>query len=138
MLSIGQLSKRTGVKITTIRFYENQDLIAKPHRSQGNQRQYEPSAVERLKFIKHSRDLGIKLDAIQELIELSDQPEKPCHEADIIARQHLTDIQNKIACLQRLEKELIRITTQCTGKTVGQCYVIQSLSNHRLCLDDHQ
>ncbi len=137
MLSIGQLANRTGVKIPTIRYYEKLGLIQPPHRSQGNQRRYEPDALKRLSFIKHSRDLGIKIKAIHELIDLSENPQKPCAEADRIAREHLSDIQNKIASLHLLEKELKRISSQCHGKTVGQCYVIQSLSDHTMCLDDH-
>ncbi len=137
MLSIGQLAERTGVKVPTIRYYEKLGLVNAPHRSQGNQRRYEPEALKRLSFIKHSRDLGIKINSIRELIDLSDDPQKPCADADRIAREHLVDIQSKIASLQRLEKELQRISSQCHGKTVGQCYVIHSLSDHTMCLDDH-
>ncbi len=137
MLSIGQLSKQTGVKVTTIRYYEQQGLIAPPHRSDGNQRRYEPDTLKQLRFIKHARDLGISPDAIAQLIDLSTDTDKPCSAADEIARQHLKTIQDKIACLQRLEKELIRISSKCTGKRVGECYVIQSLSDHGLCFEEH-
>ena len=137
MLSIGQLSKQTGVKIPTIRYYEQQGLIESPHRSEGNQRRYEPDSLKRLSFIKHARDLGISIDAIRQLIDLSTDPDKSCAQADQIARQHLTEIQDKLACLKRLEKELIRIATRCSGERVGECYVIQSLSDHGFCLDEH-
>lgn len=137
MLSIGQLSRKTGVKVTTIRYYEQQGLIAQPHRSEGNQRRYEPETLQQLRFIKHARDLGISPTAIAQLIDLSTDVERPCGQADEIARQHLTTIQDKITNLQRLEKELIRITTKCTGKRVGECYVIQSLSDHGLCFEEH-
>ena len=137
MLSIGQLSKRTGVKVPTIRYYEQQGLIEPPHRSQGNQRRYEPVTMKRLSFIKHARDLGIKIDAIRQLIDLSIDPDKPCKEADTIAKEHLAEIQIKIANLKRLEKELIRISSRCSSERIGECYVIQSLSDHGLCLDEH-
>ncbi|HFC04248.1 MAG TPA: MerR family transcriptional regulator [Rhizobiales bacterium] len=137
MLSIGQLSKQTGVKVPTIRYYEQQGLIEQPHRSAGNQRRYEPATLNRLRFIKHARDLGINIDSIRQLIDLSTDPDKPCHEADEIARQHLAEIRAKITNLLRLEKELLRISTRCSGERVGECYVIQSLSDHGLCLDEH-
>ena len=137
MLTIGQLSQKTGVKVPTIRYYEQQGLIEKPHRTSGNQRRYEPETHKRLTFIKHARDLGIRPQAIRQLIDLSTDPDKPCHEADDIARQHLAEVRDKISCLQRLEKELTRIATQCKGKRVGECYVIQSLADHALCLDEH-
>jgi len=137
MLSIGQLSAQTGVKVPTIRYYEQQGLIEEPHRSSGNQRRYEPATLKRLSFIKHARDLGINIDAIRQLIDLSTDPNKPCAQADQIARQHLIHVQDKIACLVRLEKELLRISSRCSGQRIGECYVIQSLSDHGLCLDEH-
>ena len=69
MLSIGELSKRTGVKIPTIRYYEQQGLIDAPERSEGNQRRYEPAQLERLSFIKHARDLGIPIGSVKELFK---------------------------------------------------------------------
>jgi len=137
MLSIGQLSPQTGVKVPTIRYYEKMGLIAPPGRSQGNQRRYEPDALRRLSFIKHGRDLGLSLDAIAELIDLADDPQRPCVDADRIAREHLVAVQDKIARLGRLERELTRIASRCTGQTIGECYVIQALSDHTLCDDDH-
>lgn len=137
MLTIGQLSKQSGVKVTTIRYYEHQGLIETPHRTRGNQRQYEPATLARLKFIKHARDLGISPQAIRQLIDLSTHPDRPCGEADEIAREHLAQVREKIAHLQRLEEELVRISSKCTGKRVGECYVIQSLADHGLCQDEH-
>ena len=137
MLSIGQLAKRTGVKVPTIRYYEELGLIAPPHRSAGNQRRYEPDVVERLNFIRHGRDLGLKIEAIRDLLELSGHPDTPCGRADEIARAHLNDVRDKIARLQRLETELTRIAGQCSNGLAGDCYVLQSLRDHGLCLDEH-
>ncbi len=137
MLSIGQLSARTGVKVPTIRYYEKMGLIAPPDRSVGNQRRYEPDALRRLSFIKHGRDLGLSLEAIAELIDLADDPARSCADADRIAREHLSAVQDKIARLKRLERELTRIASRCTGHTIGECYVIQALSDHALCDDEH-
>jgi len=85
MYSIGDLSRRTGVKIPTIRYYEQMGLIAAPERSEGNQRRYERSELERLAFIRHARDLGLSIDSIRDLLALSQHPERPCGEADRIA-----------------------------------------------------
>ncbi len=85
MLSIGELAKRTGVKVATIRYYEQMGLIAAPDRSEGNQRRYEKTDLDRLSFIRHARDLGLTIEAIRDLLALSAHPEKPCGEADRIA-----------------------------------------------------
>ncbi|WP_029060172.1 MerR family transcriptional regulator [Stappia stellulata] len=137
MLSIGALSKATGVKVPTIRYYEHQGLIAPPVRSHGNQRRYEPAARERLSFIRHARDLGLPLDAIRELLELSETPEMPCADAHRIAVGHLAEVRARIARLQNLEAELQRITTACDAETIGDCHVIHALADHALCERDH-
>jgi DNA-binding transcriptional MerR regulator len=137
MISIGEMSRRSNVKVPTIRFYEQKGLISAPERSEGNQRRYTNQELQRLSFIRHARDLGLTIDAIRELIELSDRPEESCAFADEIAAQHLEAIQDKINQLKKLEKELQRIVSGCDGESVKNCYVIQSLASHDLCTDDH-
>ena len=137
MYSIGELSRRTGVKIPTIRYYEQMGLIDPPERSAGNQRRYFSSELQRLSFIKHARDLGLPIEAIRELVEVSHQPEKPCTEAHSIAAAHLVSVRDRIEKLQRLESELARIANLCDHGQVGECHVIQALADHSLCQHDH-
>jgi DNA-binding transcriptional MerR regulator len=59
MYSIGELSRRTGVKVPTIRWYEQAGLLDEPGRTAGNQRRYARADLERLAFIRHARDLGL-------------------------------------------------------------------------------
>ena len=136
MLSIGELSRKTGVKIPTIRYYEQMSLISAPERSAGNQRRYSKSELSRLSFIKHARDLGLTIEDIRELLTLSAQPDMPCAEANHIAANHLASIRTRIAQLQSLEAELARMAT-CNADNIKNCYVIESLSNHALCADNH-
>ena len=137
MLSIGALSKATGVKVPTIRYYEQQGLIAPPTRSQGNQRRFPREALDRLSFIRHARDLGLPLDAIRELLILNETPDMPCAHAHQIASTHLAEIRARISRLTRLEHELSRITQACDAETVGECKIIQSVADHSLCGGDH-
>lgn len=137
MHTIGDLSRRTGVKVPTIRYYEQMGLIDAPGRSEGNQRRYGRPELERLAFIRHARDLGISIEVIRELIDLSGHADRPCADADRIAKEQLSAVRDRIARLQRREKELERIATCCTGETVGDCYVIRALSDHALCADKH-
>ena len=136
MFSIGQLSKRTGVKIPTIRYYEQMGLIDPPERSEGNQRRYNAEGLRRLSFIRHSRDLGFTIEDIRGLLELSQHPEKPCNDAHNIAVQHLKDVQSRIAKLRRLERELKRIS-KCDAGNVADCAVIETLADHGLCETEH-
>lgn len=137
MLTIGELSRRTGVKVPTIRYYEQMGLMTAAERSEGNQRRYEPRDRDRLSFIKHARDLGFTIDAIRELLDLSAHPELPCANADNIAIRQLDTVRDKIAKLRLLEQELNRIATRCHGDQIKDCYVIQSLANHDLCKTEH-
>ncbi|MGX5665414.1 helix-turn-helix domain-containing protein [Rhizobium daejeonense] len=137
MFSIGDLSRRTGVKVPTIRYYEQMGLIAAADRTEGNQRRYEQADLERLAFIRHARDLGFPIDAIRELLALSRHPDEPCERADDIAREQLIEVREKIARLRKLEDELERIASHCGGHSVGDCYVIRALSDHGLCNHEH-
>ena len=132
MFSIGQLSKQTGVKIPTIRYYEQMGLIHAPERSEGNQRRYTKEGLSRLSFIRHSRDLGFSIEDIKSLLDLSQHPEKPCDDAHSIAVQHLKDVQDRIAKLRRLERELKRIS-KCDAGNVADCAVSEMLAYHGLC-----
>ena len=88
-IPIGELSKRTAVKVPTIRFYEQIGLLSAPPRTEGNQRRYGKAEVDRLNFIRHARELGFEVDDIRELLAMSTEPQASCHQADSIARNHL-------------------------------------------------
>jgi DNA-binding transcriptional MerR regulator len=136
MFSIGELSKQTGVKIPTIRYYEQMGLIDAPERSGGNQRRYTKDGFKQLSFIRHSRELGFSIEDIKGLLELHQHPEKPCKEADIIATRNLREVRSRIEKLQRLERELNRIST-CRADSVSNCAVIETLADHNQCEADH-
>ncbi|MGO4835845.1 MerR family transcriptional regulator, partial [Rhizobiaceae sp. 2RAB30] len=70
MFTIGDLSRKTGVKVPTIRYYEQMGLMAQAERSEGNQRRYGAAERDRLSFIKHARDLGLTIESIRELLDL--------------------------------------------------------------------
>ncbi len=140
MFSIGELSRRTNVKVPTIRYYEESGLLdAPPERTEGNQRRYDAAGgLERLSFIKHARDLGFSIDAIAALIELQGHPDRSCAEATDIASAQLADVRAKVKRLCALEKELERISKGCDGDGVTEnCYVLASLADHDLCEREH-
>lgn len=138
MFSIGALSKRTGVKIPTIRYYEGMGLLPEADRTEGNQRRYDQAGLERLSFIRHARDLGFSIEAISALIELQDHPDRSCEAATDIATSQLAEVRAKITRLQSLEKELVRISKGCDGHGIAEdCYVLASLADHALCQRDH-
>ena len=137
-LTIGDLSRETGCKVQTIRYYEQIGLMPEPARSNGNQRQYSPAHLDRLAFIRHARELGFPLDAIRELLGLADNPSRTCDAADAIARSQLVQVESRIARLQTLKVELERMVEQCRGGMIEDCRVIEVLADHSKCLsEDH-
>ena len=126
-LSIGKLSRASGVKVPTIRYYETIGLLAAPPRSGGGQRRYDKADIERLRFIRHGRALQ----------ELSDRPSQSCERADAIASRQLAEVERRIAGLEAVRMELARMLDHCAHGEVDQCRVIETLSDHALCEGDH-
>ena len=137
MLSIGKLSQATGVKVPTIRYYEQIGLLPEPGRSSGNQRLYSKSVRDRLAFIRHSRDLGFPLEAIRDLLSLQDRPDQSCDAADAIAQAQLIAVEQRITRLLALRSELQRMVVQCAGGRIAECRVIEVLGDHSQCAHNH-
>ncbi|SEK33930.1 Cu(I)-responsive transcriptional regulator [Roseovarius nanhaiticus] len=137
MLSIGTLAKRTGTKVQTIRYYEQIGLMPEPGRTEGGQRRYGDAELDRLSFIRHARQLGFTLDAIRELLDLSDNPNRSCADVDSIALRQLKEVEVRITRLEALRKELKRMLCECSRDTVADCRVLEVLRDHAACLTDH-
>jgi len=137
MLTIGTMAKRTGTRVQTIRYYEQIGLLPEPGRTAGGQRRYDDDDLDRLAFIRHSRDLGFGLDAIRELLDLADRPERSCSDIDAIAQKHLADVERRIARLGTLKLELERMLTECSAGRVSDCRVLEVLRDHSECLTSH-
>jgi DNA-binding transcriptional MerR regulator len=130
-ITIGDLSRLTGVKVATIRYYETVGLLALPARTEGKQRRYSAADVARLNFIRHARELGFEVNDIRELLALSSQPDRSCKEVDVIARRHLAEVNRRIDQLAALRNELRRMVSECGHGRVGQCRVIEALSERQ-------
>lgn len=126
-LSIGDVAHRTGIKVPTIRYYEQIGLLPPPPRSEGNRRCYRDVEVRRLTFIRHAREMGFDVEAIRRLLALQDQPERPCDDIDALVREHLAAIDGKIAQLTLLRRELKHMLDCCSGGRVAECRVIESI-----------
>ncbi len=130
---IGEAARQSGVKVPTIRYYEQIGLLPAPPRSEGNRRQYDGGDLRRLAFIRHARELGFEIDAIRTLLTLQDQPGQSCAAADEIARARLVEVEQRIASLTALKAELRRMVASCSHGLVDQCRVIEILADHGQC-----
>ena len=126
-LLIGEISRRTGVNIETIRYYERIEVMPKPKRSEGGQRLYDESHMNRLGFIKRSRELGFSLREICALLTLVDSGEMTCGEVHALTVEHLKDVRSKIADLRKLERALKNLSAQCSLGEVSDCPIVETL-----------
>jgi len=133
-LTIGELSRQSSVKVPTIRYYEEIGLLPPPPRSEGNRRTYDISYLHRLMFIRHARELGFEIPSIRTFLTLQDEPDQSCEQADRLARLQLEQVEQRIASLKALKKELERMVTSCSHGKVADCRVINVLANHADCI----
>ncbi len=126
-LTRGSLAKKTGVNAETIRYYEKAGLMPDPPRTSGGHRLYDESLVRRLFFIRRCRELGFTLGEVRELLNLVDEDEYTC--ADILqnAKAQIARIKEKIRDLRQMEKTLKKISSECSGKNVPECPIVDSL-----------
>ena len=134
---IRDVSQATGVTSRTLRHYEQIGLLSAPPRTEGNQRRYGKPEVERLNFIRHSRELGFEVEDIRELLDMAASPQASCHQADSIARNHLTEIDRRIASLTALRGELARMVEECGHGRICDCRIIEVLADHGECVTEH-
>ncbi|MGH6926602.1 MAG: MerR family transcriptional regulator [Propylenella sp.] len=125
-LSIGDLSKLTGVNIETVRYYERVGLLPRPPRTGGGHRVYDATQVKRLNFVRRSRELGFTLEEVRNLLRLVDRG-YTCREVKDAALAHLTSVRRKIADLKRMERTLSETAARCTGDEAPDCPIVDAL-----------
>jgi Cu(I)-responsive transcriptional regulator len=126
-VKIGELANATATKVETVRYYEKIGLLPPPARTSANYRAYGSEHLARLSFIRRARDLGFTLEAVRELLTLSDDKSQSCEAVDSIARVHLTEINQKVRDLKSLRSELNRVVGSCSHGTVADCKIIETL-----------
>ncbi len=129
--AIGEMSRRTGVNIETIRYYERISLMPKPDRTEGGNRQYNYDQLKRLSFIKSSRELGFSIDEIRALLEMADRNDFTCGEVHNLTIAHLTSVRGKIKALQKLELALVGMAAECSQGDVPECPILETLFEAR-------
>jgi len=126
-LTIGQLARRAGVGIETVRFYERQGLLPKPPRTPSGYRQYPPEALGRLAFIGRAKGLGFALREIAELLALDESRDATCDDVKRRAQVKLTEIEAQLAELTRVRDTLKGLVGACGGGPARNCPVLRNL-----------
>ena len=129
--SIGEVARRSGVKIETVRFYERSGLLAPPPRTTGGHRIYSRAEAQRLNFIRRARELGFTLAQVRDLLALADERGATCAEVERLARDHLVEVRSRIADLSRMDVVLSDLVTHCAGDKVPECPILEALFDER-------
>lgn len=130
-IGIGELSKRTGVHIETIRYYERSGVMPKPPRTEGGHRAYDETFVRRLAFVSRSRQLGFSLREIRSLLGLVDEKEYTCADVRELTLRHAAEARRKIADLRKLERTLKDMAARCHGDRLPDCPIVDALFDDR-------
>ncbi len=127
-MRIGQLATQAGVDVQTVRYYEREGLIDAPARTASGYRNYAPSHLERLNFIRHCRSLDMALGDVKRLLALSRDSSVSCDEVNDLVRAHLDRVRAKRAALDTLERQLVALDGQCaSGHRVADCGILEEL-----------
>jgi MerR family Zn(II)-responsive transcriptional regulator of zntA len=107
-LTTGDLARRTGNTLRTVRFYEEAGIL-RPARAPGGRRLFTAADLERLQLITDLRELDLPLDEIRKLLELregcADAPEMAERFGQVISEQ-LAKAERRVAALRRLQEDL--------------------------------
>ena len=129
LLKIGEVSKRSGLGIETLRFYERSGLLDRPARTEGGYRLYAPEVLDRLDFIKRAQVLGFALGEIAQIISDRRAGKSPCAEVREIIRHRLQEMDERLAEMRRYRRELGAALAEWdrTGELEGEiCGLIES------------
>ena len=129
-MKIGELATATDTAIETIRFYEREQLLPDPARTDGNYRIYGSAHVERLNFIRHCRSLDMALDEIRTLLRFKDSPSANCGEVNALLDEHIGHVAKRVRELRVLEKQLKVLREQChESARAPDCGILKKLSS---------
>ena len=127
-LTIGQVAKKSQVKIDTVRYYERRGIIPEPPRRNSGYRQYPEDAVTRIRFIRWAKDLGFTLKEIGVLLALRLDPRATSRDVRTRAKAKIADIDEKFRTLQRMKKALAGLEAACSGRaSVSDCPILEAL-----------
>jgi DNA-binding transcriptional MerR regulator len=120
-MKIGEAASGSGVPTKTIRFWEGQHLLSAPARTPAGYRDYEPTILERLAFIRQAQAAGLTLGHIRQILEIRDGGQPPCsHVADLIT-QRLGEVEARMAELARARDQLTALAVRAAAQDPADC-----------------
>lgn len=127
-MNIGQAATDSGVSAKMIRYYESTGLLKPAARTDSGYRQYQPSDVQTLRFIRRARDLGFSLERIGTLLQLWQDTSRKSQDVKQLARQYIAELDEDIRKLQSLRAQVLQMAEDCHGDQRPDCPILEKLS----------
>ena len=125
-MKIGELARRVGIPIDTVRYYERNGLLPPPARRASGYREYDEADIPRLRFVLRAKTLGFQLSEIRELVELADEHQGDVHNLKATAEAKLAEIESRLAQLTRVRDALRAMVDACPGEGPVDCCPIRA------------
>lgn len=128
-MPIGELARRAGVNVQTVRYYERRGLLEEPARRESGYRTYADATLDRLRFIRRAQELGFTLTEIGELLALRLDPTTTAADVKQRAAQKITEVEGRIRDLERIKHALTHLAGRCSGGRgpTGDCPLLDAL-----------
>ena len=126
-MNIGEIAKRANLPTKTVRYYADVGLVKPIGRSGAGYRTYDDKALRKLIFVRRSRAMGFSIEECRKLLGLYEDQGRASAEVREIAQHHLTEVDEKLKELKKLQKELSMLVKSCRGDSRPDCPIIDAL-----------
>lgn len=131
-LKIGEVARRAGVTVDTLRFYEERGVIPPASRSDGGYRMFPADTPERLEFVARAKALGFSLDDIVELLSLRSSGARDSHRVLEKVRERILDVDRRLGELGKLRHALVSLASTCDGNhPTSACPILDAFSGRK-------
>ncbi|WP_333713031.1 Cu(I)-responsive transcriptional regulator [Yoonia sp.] len=125
-MNIGEAAERSGLPPKTIRYYEDIGLVT-PARDANSYRAFRESDIHKLTFLGRARALGFSIEDCRNLLALWEDKDRASADVRAIAKDHLREIEAKIADLQAMQATLSDLVRTCAGDDRPDCPILKEL-----------
>jgi len=112
LLRIGQLARQSGFTTKTLRYYEEIGLLAPAGRRENGYRAYTDEAISRLRFVRRAKDLGLPLDDIRTILEISGEGRAPCEHVLVVVEREVSQIETQMRRLRQMRGDLLALKSR--------------------------